>query len=117
MTITLTTSGAVSIKAGVNHKVLADASYVTFINQAEGDICADTGINWVSKSATMTENLSGAVAGAVSNKAAIYVINNDMSGFTSRQEALNMLNVLAWAYDKTVARLRDDKVKKLFGVT
>ena len=120
MVETLTDSGAVKIKAGSGASiVITDNPTVMtqLINQAEGELSIDTGIDWVDKWTSLSANLSGAVSSAASNKAAAYVIETDMSGYTSRQESLNMLNVLWASYDRTADRLRDDKVKTLLGVT
>jgi len=120
MVETLCDSGAVKLKAGANVSTAVTsipATMTQFINQAEGDIAVDTGIDWVTLYSGISANFKQALEGACSNKAAIYAISYDMSGFTSRQEALNMLNVLWGSYDRATDRLREDKVKVLLGAT
>ena len=121
MTETLCDSGAVKFKAGTNaNSTLTDnpTQMTQFINQAEGDIAGDTAIDWVSEYAGVSANFKQLIEGAVASKAAIAVINYDMSGYTSRQEALTMLNVNWATYDRAVRELKEVKIKKeLFGAS
>ena len=41
------------------------------------------------------------------------IINYDMSGYTSRQEASQMLNVLHDNFSRNLAMLKDDNVKEV----
>lgn len=121
MAETLCDSGAVKLKAGSNASSTITDNAVTmtqFINQAEGDIAADTTVDWVSKYSGLSANFKQVIEGAVASKAAISVINYNMGGFTSRAEALTMLNVNWATYDRAVRELKENKVKKdLFRVS
>ena len=116
MVVTLTTSGAVVFKAGVDHTVLTDTLYTEAINEAEGEIFADTGVDFVDKYSAINANFKKVLDSACSNKAAIYVINNNIDAI-GRGTSTLMTNVLSWAYDKAILRLRLSDIKKEFGVT
>ena len=113
MTETLCTSGAVKNKAGANASstVTGDPTIMTqFINQAEGHLCAETRVNWLSYWPT----ISGAayiktIEGAVAAKAAISVINYDLISIGTNQ-ATTRINVLRDEYTQAVKVLSDDKL-------
>ena len=112
MTETLCTSGAVKIKAGANASVTITDNTVTMtqlINQAEGDLIRDTGVNWVDIYASMNADFKQTLENAVSSKAAVPVINYDMSAFTSRNEAITMMNVNWAIYQECVRVLNQEK--------
>lgn len=116
MVETLCTSGAVQFKAGTNSETLTSGAYTTIINQAEGDLFIDTGVDWVDKFSGLSAKVKGTIEGACSNKAAIYAINKNIDAI-GRGTSTLMTNILSWAYDKAVLRLRLDNIKKKFGVT
>ena len=118
MTETLCDSGAVKIRAGTNASttITNSQTYMTqFINQAEGDLIAETRCNWIDVYSGMDADFKKVIEGATAAKAAIRVINYDMSGFTSRQEALIMINILWAEYNKAVAVLKDEKLIDAMG--
>jgi len=119
MTETLCDSGAVKIYCGTNASTTitgSPANMTKFINQAEGDLISDTRCNWVSAWPTISgAAYSKVLEGAVAAKAAVRVINYDMSGFTSRQEALAMVNVLWAEYMHSVEVLKDEKLITALG--
>ena len=121
MTETLCDSGAVKLKAGTNASATVTDNPTTmtqFINQAEGDLAADTAVDWVDKYSGLSANFKQVLEGACASKAAVSVINYDMGGFTSRAEALTMLNVNWAVYDRAVREIKESKIKKdLFGVS
>jgi hypothetical protein len=120
MTETLCTSGAVKHKAGANASttITEDAVIMTeFINQAEGDFIAATGVNWVDIYSTMNADYKQTIENAVSCRAAVYVVNYDMSGFTSRQEAIHMINVLWATYQEGARILKEEKNSARFGAS
>ena len=118
MTETLCVSNVGKLAAGTNvSTALTAANYTTFINQAEGDLAVDTGIDWVDKFSSISSNVNKVLEGAVAAKAAASAIKFDMSGFTSRAEAIMMTNVNWAIYEKAVQDLKQDRAKTLLGVT
>ena len=82
--------------ANASSTATAEAYGNSFVGQAESYINARTLYNWSDAYAALNVDFKGILSDAASSLAAIYAINYNMSGFTSRQEALQMLNVL-WA--------------------
>lgn len=107
------TTEQVQRKAGLNASPVANVeAYINdFISQAESEINAITRFNWSDGYAALDVDVKGLLTQAASNLAAIYVINYDMSGYSSRTEAENMVNILRDAYLRAVSLLRDQKVK------
>lgn len=98
---TLATSGACILKAGVNVNPLftgtsAHPNWEILILQAESYVNAIGRKNWTDDYATLNEDVKYILEDITSNISAMYAINYDMSGYTSRQEAQTMLDVL-WA--------------------
>ena len=110
---TLSLSGPVLIKAGANVSAVmtADANLEVegFIEQAEGVVEAvsryDYTGNWgtISGPAILAQQV-------VEDLAAIYCIEYDMSGYTSRIEAEDMVNILRDSALRGLSLLRDQKV-------
>lgn len=112
MTETMCTSAAVKYKAGanVNSTISADATAITqFINQAESLINALTRINYTDTYAALNVDKQKLLEDASSNLAAMYLINYDLSGYTSRYEAETMLDVLRDQSLRIISLLRDKK--------
>jgi hypothetical protein len=59
----------------------------------------------------LNADVKGLLKEAASDLAAIYVIQFDMSGYTSRTEAEDMINVLRDAALRALSLLRDKKVQ------
>jgi hypothetical protein len=108
VTVTMCSSGAVVLKAGLNAKILTDANYTTLINQAESFINTATRINFTDTYAGLNADVKLILEDAASSYAAIGVINYDMSGFYSRTEAQTMLDV-NWAKFRECINLLIDK--------
>jgi len=106
-------------EAGAKQNTVYSAEAFTnyYIKKAEGKICLDTRYDWVTNYASVSTIGKEILREAVSCLAAISVINNDMSGYTSRQEALNMLNVLWARYSDIVKRIVIDNKYKDFILT
>ncbi len=119
MTETLCNSGNVKLAAGANVSTsLTPAFYTTLINQAEGQLTADTRVNWVTHWPTISgNNTAKIVEQAVANFAAVGAIGYDPSGYTSSQEATTIINVCLDRYDRAVTKLKDANVYKPFGGT
>ena len=90
------TTAEVQRKAGANASATSKAeAYVNdFMTQAESYINVATGFNWSDNYSALNVDVKGILKEAASNLAAIYVIQFDMSVFTSRIEAEDMINVL-----------------------
>ena len=94
-----TTSTLVEMKAGANASATSSAEAYTneYISQAEAYINVLTENIWAVDTAAfaaLDAQTSKLLSEAASNLAAIYVIQYDMSGFTTRIEAEDMINVL-----------------------
>lgn len=102
-------------RAGINaNGTIASEAYTNeYIKTAEGKICLDTRYDWVTDYASVSAIGKEILREATANKAAVDVINDDMSGFTSRQEALIMINVLWAKYSDIVSKIvKDNKYKE-----
>ncbi len=102
-------------KAGANASSTATAEDYTndFIAQAESVINVMTRYNWSDAYASLNDDVKGILKEAASNLAAIYVINYDMSGFTSRAEAETMIDIL-WANFQRDIKLLEDQANQTF---
>ena len=112
MTETLCDSGAVKFKAGINASTTVTNNAVRltqYINQAEGQIVAETGANWLDDYSGMNVDFKQVLESAASCWAAIDVIEADMSGFTTLGEATTMINTLLTKYDRAITVLKDSK--------
>jgi len=103
-------------KAGANHNTTYSAEAYTnfYIKLAEGKICLDTRYDWVTNYDTVSTIGKEILREAVSCLSAIDVINAYMSGFSSRQEAMMMINVLWARYSDIVAKIVKDNNYKDF---
>ena len=113
MAETLCTSGAVKLRAGTYANTTltnSAADMTTFINQAEGELIAETRCNWIDIYGSMNDDFKKVVEGATACKAAIKVIMYDPSSFINTAEAATMVNVLWAEYDRSVNALKDNKV-------
>jgi len=112
MATTLALSGAVLFKAGANvSTALTEADYNYAILQAEGYINSITKYNWNDNYATLSADVKYILEDACSNLAAMYLIQYDMSGYTSRAEAQTMLDVLRDRASNAIKELKDVKVR------
>lgn len=95
---TLCLSGATFFKAGANVSatIKTDTFAVAMINQAEGYLNAISKYDWVANYASLNAITKLILEEACSNLSAIYAIQYDMSGYTTRQEAEDMVDIL-WA--------------------
>ena len=80
-----------------------------YMTQAESFINTATRINYSDTFSTLNADVKGILKEAASNLAAIYVIQYDMGGFTSRREAESMINILRDAALRAISLLRDKK--------
>lgn len=105
-------SGAYVIRkcgAGLRNSISGSTYTDDFILQAESFINNATRYNWSDIYSTLTAEVKHTLTEAVSNLAAIYMINYDMGGYTSRTEAEIMINVLKQRADECIAVLIEKK--------
>lgn len=109
------TTAEIGYKAGANASATSKAEAYTnsFIAQAESFINTATLYNWSDAYAGLNADVKGILKEAGSSLAAIYVIQYDMSGFTSRQEALIMVNIL-WARTDECIKLLIKEANRTF---
>lgn len=107
------TTAEVERKAGANVSSVSKAEAYTndYVAQAESHINAVTRFNWSDSYSTLNTDTRDILKEAASNLAAIYAIQYDMSGFTSRIEAEDMVNILRDAALRALSLLRDQKTK------
>ena len=103
----------VGYKAGAKASATSKAeAYVnSYMTQVESEINAICRYNFSDKYAALNVDVKGLLKEAASNLAAIYVIQYDMSGFTSRIEAEDMINVLRDGALRCLSILRDKKTQ------
>jgi len=106
-------------KAGANASATASAEAYTnvFILQAEGRIMVHARSDLKSNYGTLNAETKELLREATSNLAAIYVIQFDMSGFTSRIEAEDMINILTFNFREAMKILSDQKAVTYSGVS
>ena len=112
MVTTLCVSGGVVLKAGTNSKLLTEAQFEELINQAEGFISAQARYDYVTNYASISDIGKQLLEDTCTSKAAMFVINNDMSGFSSRTEAQVMLDVNNSQVVDNINLLRDADFKQ-----
>jgi hypothetical protein len=113
-------TGIFATTAEVQRKVGAGASatsnveaYINdYMTQAESFINVTTRFNWSDAYSALNVDVKGILKETASNLAAIYVIIYNMSGYTSRVEAEDMINVLRDAALRNLALLRDKKTEE-----
>jgi hypothetical protein len=107
------TTAEVGYKAGAKCSATSKAeAYVNnYMTQVESFINCVTRKNWSDVYAALNVDVKGILKEVASNLAAIYVIQYDMSGFTSRVEAEDMINILRDAALRGLALLRDKKIQ------
>ena len=83
------------------------------IVRCEAIVACATRFDWVNLSAaTIDDNVEGMLAEATGCLAAIYGVTFDMSGYTSRVEAEDIINVLRDRYLLAISILRDKKTQE-----
>lgn len=104
-------SGAILDKAGANvSPVVSGAMLVRFASGAISTVCAVARENFVDSFTTLNDDLKHIISDTVTSLAAIPCITYDMSGFTSRIEAEDMINVNRDIALRGLSILRDKKV-------
>jgi len=113
---TMCISGATLAKAGANYSAdlltgwTATSEFENWILQAEGFINTATRFNWTDVyAATLDVDVKYVLNQAASDLSAIFAIQYDMSGYTSRNEAESMINILRDDFLRCISILRDKK--------
>ncbi len=109
-----TKNADIQAKAGTGANATAKATAATdvYVLDVEALINVVTRYNWSDNYAGLDADFQGMLREASSNLCAIYVIQWDMSGFTSRIEAEDMINILRDAALRALSLLRDKKVQE-----
>jgi len=97
MAVTFALAVEIAYKAGknVNATFIATATALEKIGyMAEAYVNVATNYNWCDAYAALSTDVKYLLVDAATNIAAIYFINYDMSGYTSRIEAETMMDVL-----------------------
>ena len=103
-------SGAVITKAGENVSTTLNTEYEDyFIPQAEALINLNSRYDWIANYAAVETNVKAILEQLCSDLAAIYAIQYDMSGYTSRGEAESMITVLRDRALHSLQLLKDQK--------
>lgn len=105
------TTAEVQRKAGANASTVSNVeAYINdFMTQAESRINTESGYNWSDAYSGLNADVKGLLKECASNLAALYVIQYDMSGFSSLEEAQTMLDVLWNGYRTALASLKEKK--------
>lgn len=103
------------VGAGANSTANAEAYINQFMTEAESFINATTRYNWSDAYSGLNVDVKGLLKEAASNIAASYVIQYDMGGYTSRNEAVTMINYLWARANECIQLLRDIKTKDFIG--
>lgn len=109
---TLTTENEIDAKAGASASsdVTTDQKSA-FAEQAESFVISVCRFNFVDEYDNLTNEAKKILNEVVSNLAAMYVIQYDMGGYTSRSEAQTMLDVLRDGAFRGISLLRDKKTQ------
>lgn len=107
------TGTQVGYKAGAGASATPKAEAYTnfYIAQAESYINCFCRYNFSDNYATLNNDVKKILNDVASNLSAIYVISYDMSGYDSRLEAEDLINVLRDSALRSLAILRDKKTQ------
>lgn len=105
------TSDEILVKAGelVDATGATEARINALCLQVESEINCVSRYNWSDAYAGLNADVKGILSECASDMVAIYLIQFNMAGFTSRVEAEDMVNILRDAALRCLALLRDKK--------
>ena|SRR3990167_968750 len=108
-----TTNASIQAKAGTGANATAKAVAATdeYVLEVEGFLNCITRKNWSDVYSTLNVDVKYILKETTSALCAIYVIQWDMSGFTSRLEAEDMINILRDTALRNISLLRDKKIQ------
>jgi len=113
-------SGAIVLKAGKNCNQTAAASGAVidqFSQDAMGYINARTRFDWIANSGAVGTNFKFSLQDAESSIAGIMLATYDPSGYTSRSEYEDIINVLWDRAEGALKVIADEKLKTKMGVS
>jgi hypothetical protein len=116
MSFNLTSSGAIISKCGanVNSNIVASGAILSkWCDQAEAQLSTITRKDWVADYSLVGANFKGILDDVTSDMVAIKAVTYDMSGYTSKEEAQTILDVLRDNMIRCIEVLRDDKYKEV----
>lgn len=120
MSYTLSTSAAIMRKAGKDNPMMdhADSAAITalFSDEAEGVVCALTHTDWITNYSSVGSSFAPILDEAVSNYAAISVINFDPTSYPLRSTADGMKNVLNNNFERCIRALLESNNRKAMGL-
>ena len=97
------------LKDGAAGAVGTDLTVELWISEAESIINCDTTYNWTDKYSSLNVDIKYILQSCSSCLAAIQCIRYDMSGYTSRTEAEDMINVLKNRADSDLKVLKEKR--------
>jgi len=115
---TLSNSGKVKLAAG---KVVSDnanitgANYDQWIEEAEAQLLAETGVEWVNIFSGLTAVKKKLLESAATAWAAVDAIRFDTRVFPTSGYALDQINMNLDRWDRAIAKLKDTNISKIFG--
>jgi len=111
----MTTEAECKQKAGANVSAsFSDAMYTAAGLQGESIVNVACRYNYSDTWATDNVDVRGLISDIVSSFVAIQAISYDMSGYTSRVEAEDLINVLRDGMLRSLAILRDEKAQTFY---
>ena len=106
----MTTEAEIQQKSGAGVNVAFDTTMMTAAGiRAESSVNVLTRYNWSDAYAGLNADVKGLLSDVVSSLVAIEAISYDMSGYTSRIEAEDMINILRDGALRGLSILRDKK--------
>lgn len=106
------TSDEILVKAGENYDVsITEARINALCTQVEAYINCVTRYNWSDAYSTLNADAKGILSLAASNMIAMYIIQFNMAGYTTRTEAEDMINILRDGMLSALSLLRDKKTR------
>lgn len=118
MTYNFCTSGAVIMKAGKNASSIAIASAALlqeFSDEAEAYINTECRYDFIANYSKIGTNYKFALAEAASALIGNKIIHWDMSGYTNRGEAEDMININNNSAMRIIDMLKDKKTQETLG--
>ena len=99
----------VARKAGANVSAISTTDSNDYLTQVESQINSDCRFNFSDVYDSLNADTKGILKETASNLAAIYAVAYDMSGYTSRIEAEDIVNILRDAALRNLKILKDKK--------
>lgn len=115
---TLSNSGLVKLAAG---KVVSDdtsitgANYDQWIEEAEAQLFAETGVDWVSAFSGIAAGKAEILESATTAWAAVNAVRWNTSLFPTSGYAIDQININLDRWDRAVSKLKDTNVSEIVG--